>query len=294
MELQAGRFGAGLCKEKVISVERRGENFLLTTQNCSLIARSILMATGVVNNRPPMSDRAHSDALQRGLLRYCPVCDGFEAKNMKIAVIGCDGHGVSEALFLRRYSSSVTLLTLQRPNISECDQRELEETGVTVVFAPISDIAFEERTIAITTDLNPNVSLRFDTLYPALGTEAKTSIGAALGLATGDDQCLLADAHQRTTVSGIYAAGDVVLSLDQISVAMGQAAIAATAIHNDLRVRDLDAGALEVDHSPCTPARVGRQGPLCAPLEVCVEIQSRAQSGEWFAIKAAHRAIKAC
>ena len=174
MELQAGRFGAGLCKEKVISVERRGENFLLTTQNCSLIARSILMATGVVNNRPPMSDRAHSDALQRGLLRYCPVCDGFEAKNMKIAVIGCDGHGVSEALFLRRYSSSVTLLTLQRPNISECDQRELEETGVTVVFAPISDIAFEERTIAITTDLNPNVSLRFDTLYPALAFPQKS------------------------------------------------------------------------------------------------------------------------
>jgi thioredoxin reductase (NADPH) len=47
--------------------------------------------------------------------------------------------------------------------------------------------------------------------------------------------CVVTDAHQQTSVSGLFAAGDVVESLDQISVAMGQAAQAATAIHNLLR-----------------------------------------------------------
>ena len=49
---------------------------------------------------------------------------------------------------------------------------------------------------------------------------------------------MLTDAHQQTSVAGLYAVGDVVEGLDQISVATGQAAVAATAIHNLLRDRD--------------------------------------------------------
>ena len=48
----------------------------------------------------------------------------------------------------------------------------------------------------------------------------------------------MTDGHQRLGLSGLYAAGDIVAGLDQISVAMGHAAIAATTLHNDLRTRD--------------------------------------------------------
>ena len=46
--------------------------------------------------------------------------------------------------------------------------------------------------------------------------------------------CILVDAHQRTNVPGLYAAGDVVQGLDQISHAMGEGGVAATTIRNDL------------------------------------------------------------
>lgn len=49
-----------------------------------------------------------------------------------------------------------------------------------------------------------------------------------------DEGCLIVDAHQRTNVPGLYAAGDVVLGLDQISHAMGEGGVAATTIRNDL------------------------------------------------------------
>ena len=78
----------------------------------------------------------------------------------------------------------------------------------------------------------------------AVVSQYKQSDPAHLRFYVIRDGCLLVDAHQRTTVAGVYAAGDVVLSLDQISVAMGQAAIAATAIHNDLRERGHQAPAL--------------------------------------------------
>ena len=75
---------------------------------------------------------------------------------------------------------------------------------------------------------------RFDSLYVALGLRARSAMAIALGAEHDDDGALIVDAHQQTTVPGLYAAGDVVRGLAQISVAMGQAAIAATDIHNGL------------------------------------------------------------
>jgi thioredoxin reductase (NADPH) len=43
-------------------------------------------------------------------LRYCPICDGFEVTDKRIAVIGTQTHGVNEALFLRMYSPDITLI----------------------------------------------------------------------------------------------------------------------------------------------------------------------------------------
>jgi len=55
-----------------------------------------------------------------------------------------------------------------------------------------------------------------------------------VGARMGDDGCVGVDSHMRTSVEGVYAAGDLVIGLDQISSAMGQGGIAATTIRNDL------------------------------------------------------------
>ena len=77
-------------------------------------------------------------------------------------------------------------------------------------------------------------SHRFDTLYPVLGSDAQSQLATALGAAVDGNGELHVDAHMQTSVPGLYAIGDVVSALNQISVAMGHAAIAATAIHNRL------------------------------------------------------------
>jgi thioredoxin reductase (NADPH) len=78
--------------------------------------------------------------------------------------------------------------------------------------------------------------LAFDTIYSALGTEPRNALARQIGAELdGEDGRLVVDAHQQTTVDGLYAAGDIVAGLNQISVAMGQAAVAAAAIHNRLR-----------------------------------------------------------
>ena len=76
--------------------------------------------------------------------------------------------------------------------------------------------------------------LHFDTLYPMLGCHARTELATSLGARTDSNGELLVDARQRTTVPGLYAAGDVVHALNQMSVGTAHATIAATAIHGEL------------------------------------------------------------
>jgi thioredoxin reductase (NADPH) len=67
-----------------------------------------------------------------------------------------------------------------------------------------------------------------------LGETARSELAAGLGAKTGQCQELVVDVNQCTTVPGLYAIGDVVRGLNQIAVAVGQAAVAATRIHNTL------------------------------------------------------------
>ena len=86
---------------------------------------------------------------------------------------------------------------------------------------------------------------RFDTLYPVLGSDAQSQLAIGLGADVDDNRELRVDARMQTSVDGLYAIGDVVSGLNQISVGMGHAAIAATCIHNRLprnwRERQVDA-----------------------------------------------------
>jgi thioredoxin reductase (NADPH) len=74
----------------------------------------------------------------------------------------------------------------------------------------------------------------FDAIYTALGLRIRSELAVQLSARHDDGGALLVDAHQQTSVPGLFAAGDVVSSLTQISVAMGHAAVAATAINNRL------------------------------------------------------------
>ncbi len=73
---------------------------------------------------------------------------------------------------------------------------------------------------------------RFDTLYSALGEKPRSKLALGLGARCNEDGQILVDEHRQTSVPGLYAAGDVVCALNQISVATGHAAVAATAIHH--------------------------------------------------------------
>lgn len=237
LEAQLERYGGLIRRGEVDAIASSGDAFLISQGLDVIKARSVILATGVVNHRPAIPAAMHDAGVARGLIRYCPICDGYEARHSVVAVLGADRHGAEEARFLSGFGADVTLLAYRALELEADEIAALQRDGVSVVQTPVARLFVQqERIEAVLTD---DQRLTFDTLYPALGSSPRSQLGISLGAKTSASGCIVTDQHQRTTVAGVYAVGDVVEGLDQISVALGQAATAATAVHNQLRDQDL-------------------------------------------------------
>lgn len=229
MQSHAERYGAVIETCTVEAVERQGDGFCVTTDRGSETARYVIFAAGVVNHRPPLPDTVHDRGVARGLIRYCPVCDAYEVRDKRIAVLGSGTHGLAEAHFIRDYSSTVTLI---RPT----GDRPLSADKIHVPDSPMSSLSLSESEVIVT--LENGAVAHFDTLYIALGTSACSKLAETLGAPLAEDGCIVTDVQRKTSIDRVYAIGDLTDGLDQIAHAMGQAAIAATAIHNDMSGKD--------------------------------------------------------
>lgn len=227
MRRQAENYGARVIGGTVDAIERKSDgSFNVRWGNSHVRARTVLLATGVTDIEPELP--GVTNAIRRGLVRHCPICDGYEASNRKIAVLGNSELSLREALFLRTYSAEVTVFPCCDVSVA-AEFAPALEAGIRVVQDPISAIEFFDGGVTITAGHRTSW---FDVAYSALGCCIHSDLARGLGASITDAGSLIADRHQCTSVPGLFAAGDVVDSVNQISVAMGQAAIAATAIHN--------------------------------------------------------------
>lgn len=234
MQEQAVKYGARMARGTVSALARLPDGtFSATLEGATLSAKTVLLATGVIDKEPELPNLF--DAVQRGLIRHCGICDAYEVIDHKVAVIGYGETGLGEALFLRTYTSDITLLSLGLPlGLEAADRRRMEAAGIKYIEEPVTHVATDGGRIGAVT-IRGHGPLMFDTLYSALGSAPRSGLARALGAAMDECDCVIFDDHQQTSIENLFVAGDVAQGLDQISVAMGQAAIAATAIHNLLR-----------------------------------------------------------
>ena len=233
MREQAAKYGALREPKRVTDLAKDGDTFLVTCEDETYRARSVLLATGVVNNRPEgIDDQLHDEALSRGLIRYCPVCDGYEVTDRRVGVIGTGEHGTAEAQFLRGYTADLTLISPHGDHdLSDECSAALDDAGIARVAGPCGGFEIAGDKFAVETSQG---RMEFDSMYPALGSVIRSGLAQRCGAKVSEEGCIAVDDHCETSVPGLFAAGDVVIGLDQISHAMGQAGVAATTIRNHL------------------------------------------------------------
>ena len=197
-------------------------------------ARTVLLATGVRNRRPEMDEELHDEALARGLIRYCPICDGYEVTDRKVGVIGSGsarrGRGAVPArLHRRRHPDRAR----PRPRASAATTGTASRRTTFALSTGPHAASRSTRTASSSTP--PRAITRSTASIRRSARTCTTSWPSrSASRLTDETGCIPIDAHQRTNVVGVYAAGDVVIGLDQISHAMGEGGVAATTIRNDL------------------------------------------------------------
>ncbi len=230
---QAVQYGATVLSGQVTRLDLLPEGtFEAEIDGKIMQAQRVLLATGGLDVEPELP--GVRNAVRRGLVRYCPICDAYEVIGQKVALIAFGKCRIKEALLLRAYTHDLTVLTLgQDMDISQEERHALWEAGISVLDSPVGHLSLVDGRIA-TWHMQDGSDHRFDTIYSALGTHIRSGLATDLGADTDEDGALTVDGHQQTSVPGLYAAGDVVSGLSQISVAAGQAAIAATHINASL------------------------------------------------------------
>jgi thioredoxin reductase (NADPH) len=255
MKQQLLQVGGLVIADSVEMLDRGDDGFSLNlASGRHMTAQSVILCVGVKDIEPGI--RGSARVRNAGLLRQCPVCDAYEYTDRNIALIGNSQHSVNEALFLREFTDSLSFLSLVRP-LPDSLRDPLAAAGVTIIEdAPIELAVSEDRQVVVTTQTGATYC--FEALYSALGAQPRSALLLQIGAAVDDCGNLIVDEHCQTSVRQAYAAGDIVQGLNQLTVSTGQAATAATAVHNRLprqyrqqSVELRNAAGTSRDVSPC-------------------------------------------
>jgi thioredoxin reductase (NADPH) len=231
---QAERYGAIFIEELVTSLTRRTDGlFEARGDQTTLIGRTVVLATGVTDRwaRFPGSE----DYIGRSM-HWCIVCDGYEMRGQRVLIIANDCHDAEVALQLCRFTREVTLLV--EPGtlpFAESMNRVLEEQGIRVHHGRIASVTCAERDVCAAVVTDAGEEIEADHLFSLLGADPNSELARSLGAALSPEGYVTVDTEARTTVPGLYAAGDVTrLFSHQIVTAAHEGAAAAMAIAYDL------------------------------------------------------------
>ncbi|MEV0824048.1 NAD(P)/FAD-dependent oxidoreductase [Nonomuraea rubra] len=228
---EIARYGVQLVRSRV---ERIDHGFTVRLADGQVLdARRILVATGLRDELPGIPgirERWGRDVL------HCPYCHGYEVRDQPLAVLGTHPGAVHQALLLRQWSDDVLFLRHALDLAAE-DRERLECHGVRVVEGTIARLAVEgDRLRGIELADGRAIPRAAAFLFPRMvpRDEVLTGLGCAR-----EDGWIVTDRTGRTSVSGVWAAGNVVDPRAQVITAAGMGAAAAFAINGDLTEEDV-------------------------------------------------------
>ena len=222
---QARRVGAKLVEDEAVGIAYDG-GFAVSTASEIYRAPLAILATGSQRKSPDLPGLENFEG--RGV-SYCAVCDGFFYRKKNVAVLGAGDYALHEAKELLPLAASVTILT--------------DGAEPAADFPPELTVVTKKVKALFGGDLLRGVrfadgsELAADGVFVALGVAGSVDLARKLGVETNGPS-IVVDEHRQTNLPGLYAAGDCVGGLLQISKAVCDGAIAGTSVVKAFRQRD--------------------------------------------------------
>ncbi|MCK0117145.1 NAD(P)/FAD-dependent oxidoreductase [Isoptericola sp. S6320L] len=205
-------------------------------------ARRLLVATGLVDELPDVPGLA--EHWGRDVV-HCPFCHGYEVRDQRIGVLATGPQGTHQALLFSQWSDQVVLLAHTAPDLSPDDAAKLAARGVTVVAGKVREVTARDGRLTGVV-LADGTAVPLDAVAVATTMRARTDVVRQLGLEvaphpSGQGEHVVADATGRTSVRGVWVAGNATNLAAQVSTAAAEGTWAAAQLTFDLIEEDATA-----------------------------------------------------
>jgi thioredoxin reductase (NADPH) len=221
--------------EQVLDVQP-GDPFEVDTTRRKFKAKKIILATGATHRS--LGVQGEQQFSGRGV-SYCATCDGPLFKGRKVIMVGGGNSAVTEALHLHNMGVDVTLVH-RRDKLRAQDvlAQQLAANGIPILWnTEVKEIQGRQRVEKVVLFDNQSNDIRkinTDGVFIAIGYRPAVALARKIGVELTDEGYIKHDQSHRTSIAGIYSAGDVEGGYKQIVTATGQGAAAAMTVFEDM------------------------------------------------------------
>lgn len=207
------------------------QGFAVTTWDGDIFrSRKLLLATGVKDILP---DIEGADSCWGISLLHCPYCHGYEYKGRRTGILSNGDTAFEMARLLSNWTQSLTIFTNGPSQLSGSQYEVLQSKNIHVEQKPISQIAHNSGQLhsVVLLDASP---IAMDVMYTRPAFVQHSNLAADLGCRFSESGHIAVDAFQKTSVPGIYAAGDNHFQMRSVSHAVFAGSFAGAMINKDL------------------------------------------------------------
>lgn len=259
--LAAGRreilgYGAGLVHGTVTAITRPATGggvpqFEVTLDGgVTMAARRILVSTGLrddVPDIPGLRERWGRDVL------HCPYCHGFEVRDQPLGVIGGTSEAILHAQIIRQWSDDIVYFANGTP-VGDTDRERFRARNIAIVDGRIAELAIEDDHLTGVVLVSGHVVTRA-AVFVRPRFVPNAGLLAGLDCESDSNGWTTTDPSGRTSVPGVWAAGNAVNPRAQVITAAGEGSAAAIAINNDLVEEDVVAALAATGSTRPSPSR---------------------------------------
>ncbi|MBU1026547.1 MAG: thioredoxin-disulfide reductase [Candidatus Margulisbacteria bacterium] len=227
---QVRRLGLDIVWGNAIEIKNKKSEKEIIVDDKKFIAKALIIATGT--EAAKLGVPGEDEFRGRGV-SYCATCDGAFYKDKKVMVVGGGNSAIEEALFLTRYAKKISVI--HRRDELRADkiiaERAIQDPKIYFFWhSTVEKISGKQKVEEVTlkdTHSNKTLKVPADGIFVYIGSKPNNELVKDI-VKTDSHGFIITDENMKTSVNGIYAAGDIrVKSLKQVVTAVADGAIAA-------------------------------------------------------------------
>ncbi|HEX9980998.1 MAG TPA: NAD(P)/FAD-dependent oxidoreductase [Flavobacterium sp.] len=217
--------------DKVVQAQSIDDAFAVETESGETFdSKKILLCTGLSDQKPDISGFAECWGIT---VLHCPYCHGYEVRNEPTAIFANGEAAYHLGVLINNWTKNITVLTNGTSELRNEEMEKLTELGITVIDNEIE--AFENDNGRLSTvRFKDGSSFDVGVVYASIPFQQQSSLAEELGCKISSHGHVDVDTEQRTSIQGVYAAGDNTAQQRAISVAAASGTKAGFTINIDL------------------------------------------------------------